>query len=41
MIEWAGIVLIVACILGRTWASLYIGGRKIDALVMDGPYSTM
>lgn len=41
MIEWVGIVLIVACILGRTWASLYIGGRKIDALVMDGPYSTM
>lgn len=41
MIEWIGIVLIVACILGRTWASLYIGGRKIDALVMDGPYSTM
>jgi protein-S-isoprenylcysteine O-methyltransferase Ste14 len=41
MIEWAGIVLIVACILGRTWASLYIGGRKIDELVTVGPYSTM
>lgn len=41
MIEWTGIVLIVACILGRTWASLYIGGRKIDELVTIGPYSTM
>lgn len=41
MIEWFGIVLIVVCILGRTWASLYIGGRKIDELVTVGPYSTM
>jgi protein-S-isoprenylcysteine O-methyltransferase Ste14 len=41
MIEWFGIVLIVICILGRTWASLYIGGRKIDELVTVGPYSTM
>jgi protein-S-isoprenylcysteine O-methyltransferase Ste14 len=39
MIEWAGIVLIVACILGRTWSSLYIAGRKIETLVMTGPYS--
>lgn len=39
MIEWTGIVLIVVCILGRTWASLYIGGRKIDQLVTIGPYS--
>lgn len=39
MIEWVGIVLIVVCILGRTWASLYIGGRKIDTLTMRGPYS--
>jgi protein-S-isoprenylcysteine O-methyltransferase Ste14 len=39
MIEWAGIVFIVICILGRTWTSLYIGGRKIEQLVMIGPYS--
>ena len=38
-IEWVGIVLIVTCILGRTWASLYIGGRKISNLVQSGPYS--
>lgn len=41
LIEWGGIVLIVACILGRTWSSLYIGGRKIDELVQVGPYSIM
>lgn len=41
MIEWIGIILIVVCILGRTWASLYIGGRKIDELVTTGPYSIM
>jgi len=39
LIEWVGVVLIVACILGRTWASLYIGGRKIDQFVTIGPYS--
>lgn len=41
MIEWAGIVLIVICILGRTWTSLYIGGRKIAEVVDVGPYSVM
>jgi protein-S-isoprenylcysteine O-methyltransferase Ste14 len=39
MIEWVGIVLIVICILGRTWCTLYIGGRKIDQFVTEGPYS--
>jgi protein-S-isoprenylcysteine O-methyltransferase Ste14 len=39
LIEWVGIILIVTCILGRTWASLYIGGRKIKELVRIGPYS--
>ena len=41
MIEWIGIVLIVICILGRTWSSLYIGGRKIEEFVQTGPYSIM
>jgi protein-S-isoprenylcysteine O-methyltransferase Ste14 len=41
MIEWFGIVAIVTCILGRTWASLYIGGRKIEQFVTNGPYSVM
>lgn len=39
MIEWVGIVAIVVCILGRTWASLYIGGRKIEQFITNGPYS--
>jgi protein-S-isoprenylcysteine O-methyltransferase Ste14 len=38
-IEWLGVVLIVVCILGRTWSTLYIGGRKNAVLVTDGPYS--
>ncbi|MFN4163839.1 MAG: methyltransferase family protein [Ferrovibrio sp.] len=37
--EWAGYALILACILGRTWCSLYIGGRKKQILVQQGPYS--
>jgi protein-S-isoprenylcysteine O-methyltransferase Ste14 len=41
MIEWVGIVAIVTCILGRTWASLYIGGRKIEQFITRGPYSVM
>jgi protein-S-isoprenylcysteine O-methyltransferase Ste14 len=38
-IEWAGLALIVLCILGRTWCSLYIGGRKNRELAQAGPYS--
>ncbi|HET7850005.1 MAG TPA: isoprenylcysteine carboxylmethyltransferase family protein [Pseudolabrys sp.] len=38
-IEWMGVVLIVTCILGRTWCQLYIGGRKHIELVTQGPYS--
>jgi protein-S-isoprenylcysteine O-methyltransferase Ste14 len=41
IIEWIGFVLITICILGRTWSSLYIGGRKIEELVTVGPYSVM
>ncbi|HEX3859354.1 MAG TPA: isoprenylcysteine carboxylmethyltransferase family protein [Pseudolabrys sp.] len=38
-VEWIGVVLIVTCILGRTWCTFYIGGRKNAVLVADGPYS--
>lgn len=38
-IEAVGLGLIVVCILGRTWCSLYIGGRKNQSLIADGPYS--
>lgn len=38
-IEWIGIVLMFVCIAGRSWTSLYIGGRKITQFVTIGPYS--
>ena len=38
-IEFAGIALIILCILGRTWSSVYIAGRKDVNLVTVGPYS--
>jgi protein-S-isoprenylcysteine O-methyltransferase Ste14 len=38
-IEWTGIAAIIVCILGRTWCTLYIGGRKIEQFVTEGPYS--
>lgn len=38
-IETFGLALILACIAGRTWCSLYIGGRKKRELVTVGPYS--
>jgi protein-S-isoprenylcysteine O-methyltransferase Ste14 len=38
-IEWTGLSLILICVLGRTWCSMYIGGRKLRKLVLDGPYS--
>jgi protein-S-isoprenylcysteine O-methyltransferase Ste14 len=38
-IEWCGIALIVLCIVGRTWCTLYIGGQKNHVLITDGPYS--
>jgi protein-S-isoprenylcysteine O-methyltransferase Ste14 len=38
-IESVGLVLIAIAIVGRTWCSLYIGGRKKQVIVEDGPYS--
>ena len=38
-IEIVGVLLIATCIVGRTWTSLYIGGKKDVALVTAGPYS--
>lgn len=38
-IEEAGALLIGACIVGRLFCSLYIGGRKDRVLVTRGPYS--
>lgn len=38
-IEYVGLLLIVFCIFGRIYCTLYIGGRKIKSLVTSGPYS--
>lgn len=38
-VEAIGFILIVLCVLGRSWATLYIGGNKKRALIADGPYS--
>jgi protein-S-isoprenylcysteine O-methyltransferase Ste14 len=40
-IEAAGAFLIVIAICGRTWCTLYIGGRKRKELVRTGPYSVV
>lgn len=37
--ETLGIYLVVAAVVGRFWAILYIGGRKNREVVRDGPYS--
>ena len=39
LIARVGIVLILICIAGRTWCTLYIGGLKKTQLVTQGPYS--
>ena len=38
-VEAVGLAMIVACIVGRAWCSLYIGGRKKAEIVDRGPYS--
>lgn len=38
-IENLGLLLILACLLGRAACTLYIGGRKSSELVVIGPYS--
>jgi protein-S-isoprenylcysteine O-methyltransferase Ste14 len=40
-IEAVGALLIVLAIFGRTWCTLYIGGRKRRELVTNGPYSVV
>lgn len=38
-VEAVGVGLIFVAILGRTWCTLYIGGRKSAEIVDKGPYS--
>ncbi len=39
MIELIGLGLIFACVAGRLWSILYIGGRKNAELISCGPFS--
>jgi protein-S-isoprenylcysteine O-methyltransferase Ste14 len=39
LIEWIGYPLMLIGVLGRTWCTMYVGGRKNDQLVDQGPYS--
>jgi protein-S-isoprenylcysteine O-methyltransferase Ste14 len=38
-VEMTGTALVLACIFGRLWSILYVGGRKNAELVTDGPFS--
>jgi protein-S-isoprenylcysteine O-methyltransferase Ste14 len=40
-IEIGSLLMIIAGIVGRTWCTLYIGGRKRESLVVEGPYSVV
>jgi protein-S-isoprenylcysteine O-methyltransferase Ste14 len=39
MIESVGMLLVIGGVLGRFWATLYIGSRKNQMVMRDGPYS--
>jgi protein-S-isoprenylcysteine O-methyltransferase Ste14 len=39
ILETLGLLATVAAVLGRFWATLYIGGHKNGQVMMDGPYS--
>lgn len=41
LLEMGGVFLILVCILGRTWCTLYIGGNKKRELITAGPYSVV
>lgn len=40
-LEWSGYTLLFLCVLGRTYCSLYIGGRKNQGVIALGPYSVV
>lgn len=39
VVEVIGLTLVIAAVLGRFWAILYIGGWKNRTVMQDGPYS--
>lgn len=41
LLEFTSYALLIVAVLGRTWCSLYIGGRKTKQLIAAGPYSVV
>jgi protein-S-isoprenylcysteine O-methyltransferase Ste14 len=41
VLEFGSYLLLIVCVLGRSWCSLYIGGRKAKLVVDGGPYSVV
>lgn len=39
MLEFFGFCLVLACVAGRLWSILYVGGKKNEELVSTGPFS--
>lgn len=39
VLEVVGVLLLIAAVLGRMWAILYIGGHKNGSVMQQGPYS--
>ena len=39
IVAFTSLAFILLAIVGRTWCTIYIGGRKKHVLVADGPYS--
>jgi protein-S-isoprenylcysteine O-methyltransferase Ste14 len=39
LLQQLGLLMVVLCILGRTWSAMYIGGYKKRELITAGPYS--
>lgn len=40
-LQRCGLLLILVCMFGRSWCTLYIGGRKKRELITAGPYSVV
>ncbi|MFD1982064.1 methyltransferase family protein [Mesorhizobium newzealandense] len=38
-LEFLGLALVLVCVAGRLWSSLYVGGRKNEEVVSTGPFS--
>lgn len=39
LIDWLGYFLVILCVLGRSYSSLFVGGKKNDVLVTEGVFS--